>query len=142
VTTALTEELQELEEAIFHARSSGRASSVKSLPVWEAEATAIRQRIQEEQLETWGPGPHGRLSTFARGCRCPECRAAKRERARAILQDKRERRIEMDGRMVYPSAPHGTISGYTRYACRCEDCSNARREYMDTWRANRKKEIH
>ena len=32
-------------------------------------------------------------------------------------------RVMVDGKMVHPDAPHGTITGYSSYSCRCPKCS-------------------
>ncbi|MEV6219881.1 hypothetical protein [Nocardia sp. NPDC051833] len=34
-------------------------------------------------------------------------------------------RVEVNGRLVHPSAPHGTASAYVAYGCRCEPCTTA-----------------
>jgi hypothetical protein len=31
-------------------------------------------------------------------------------------------RVMVDGKMVHPNAPHGTITGYSSYSCRCQPC--------------------
>lgn len=57
---------------------------------------------------------HGSASTYKAGCRCAECREAKRlqaERQRAAL-----------GAKVVPDEKHGTAAGYQRWGCRCARC--------------------
>ena len=34
-----------------------------------------------------------------------------------------------DGRRHYKELPHGTISGYNNWGCRCESCRQAHRDY-------------
>lgn len=38
----------------------------------------------------------------------------------------RAERVEVDGRLVHPRAPHGTRNGSAHYGCQCEPCAAAR----------------
>ena len=37
-----------------------------------------------------------------------------------------------------PNIPHGSLSGYTRHRCRCDDCRYARAEYERQYRAKKR----
>jgi hypothetical protein len=71
--------------------------------------------------------PHGTVKSYAKGCRCDDCRRANTERHKA-LKGKEP-----------PS--HGR-SGYSNYGCRCDICraahseamrSEERKEYIRQW---------
>lgn len=57
---------------------------------------------------------HGTLSRYQAGCRCDPCRAANRERGRALK-----------GR----TPPNHGYSGYVNYGCRCQVCRDGMLEY-------------
>lgn len=62
---------------------------------------------------------HGSRSTYAYGCRCPECAAANAEYQRSKAKVRLAAKLAADP----DSAPHGTVSTYTNYGCRCESCT-------------------
>jgi hypothetical protein len=39
--------------------------------------------------------------------------------------------------LIHPNAPHGTISGYVNWQCRCVECTEANRRAKATRRAIR-----
>lgn len=75
---------------------------------------------------------HGTRSRYHGGCRCDDCRTAKREYMRTLQGQ--------------PAPNHATVSGYVNYGCRCEPCKAAysryqwlHPEYQRRWRAKQKK---
>lgn len=42
--------------------------------------------------------------------------------------------------LISPNAPHGTLSGYINWGCRCSECRRANTEAKRTWREIRMKE--
>jgi hypothetical protein len=38
----------------------------------------------------------------------------------------KEQRININGRLVHPNAPHGTVRGYRNWTCRCDLYCKAR----------------
>lgn len=38
-------------------------------------------------------------------------------------------RILIDGKLVHPNAPHGTLGGYNYWGCKCEKCSECETEH-------------
>jgi hypothetical protein len=64
---------------------------------------------------------HGTQSKYSHGCRCDECRRAHADHQGNLVQGHRENP---------PSwIPHGTIGGYSNYACRCRACTSAWADY-------------
>jgi rubredoxin len=73
---------------------------------------------------------HGTASGYeAKGCRCPECRAAMTEARRRV----RARRRELAARGGRP-VEHGTWAAYTTDGCRCPECRAFKAAYMKRWR--------
>jgi hypothetical protein len=68
-------------------------------------------------------GRHGTRYRYMQGCRCVECRAACATSAAGI-------------RALGTAPNHGTVSGYSTYGCRCDDCKQARSDYMKQRRRN------
>jgi RNA polymerase sigma factor (sigma-70 family) len=65
---------------------------------------------------------HGTVSEYNNhGCRCPECRAAKREYDRQAREDRQAAEV--------PPELHGTDNAYTNYGCRCPYCREARHDW-------------
>lgn len=94
------------------------------------------------KLDTWTtargevvPIIHGEARGYDKGCRCDECKAAYRERAREAKERRKSRPI--------PEHVHGTWNGYANYDCRCSRCLAAcQQKYPDSaaWRqANRER---
>lgn len=52
------------------------------------------------------------------------------ERVRSYQRARLAERIEVDGVLVHPNAPHGTVSGYNYWGCRCLSCSTAWSDYQ------------
>lgn len=68
---------------------------------------------------------HGTAQAYnADGCRCAVCKAGNAQRMNDYRQEKKDRRVLIDGRLVAPVAPelHGRRSTYTNQWCRCEAC--------------------
>lgn len=64
-------------------------------------------------------GHHGRPTGYRIGCRCDDCRAAKRAETAAV-------RANREARALPPGDPrHGTPNGYTNWRCRCDRCRAA-----------------
>lgn len=64
---------------------------------------------------------HGTAACYNQGCRYTECRQA----GSIYHKGQRQRRAEMAA--VNPDIiPHGTVSSYSNYNCRCEPCSKAK----------------
>ena len=62
---------------------------------------------------------------YVRGCRCDDCRES-----HAL----RMRRFRVVARYRRKGATHGSYSTYVNYACRCDPCMEAKREYDRTRR--------
>lgn len=66
---------------------------------------------------------HGTASTYRSGvyrCRCDDCRIAHTKR---LAEEREIRRLRL---LADPSlAPHGRVSTYTNWKCRCKKCSYA-----------------
>lgn len=86
-------------------------------------------------------GAHGTLSRYSRdGCRCNECRGAKRDYEQERRYDQcacGRRKSKYSTRCrecslvaAYPPSPHGTRSRYDQ-GCRCEPCTVEKRR-LDT----------
>jgi hypothetical protein len=63
---------------------------------------------------------HGKRSTYQHGCNCLSCRAA----AALYIQQRRTKRaaaLALDPAL----APHGTVSTYRNWGCRCTECKAA-----------------
>ncbi|MCU1530841.1 MAG: vBYenPAB5 [Arthrobacter sp.] len=104
----------------------------------ESSALAERLKFQEITTGLWETARndgaqmelnalisnHGTTTGYAAGCRCDECKAARRAYLAAYKAKKAQ---AGDYR-------HGTMSGYTS-GCRCDECKNAQRAYMTTYRA-------
>lgn len=76
--------------------------------------------------------PHGSSNGYTSyGCRCEACteaasaRSYRSTKARSLTLS--TQRVEIDGRMIHPNAPHGTNSGYKIYLCRCDTCRDWQR---------------
>lgn len=76
-----------------------------------------------------GMPTHGKVWSYNHGCRCQDCRDASTERRRQQRSAWKKRLDE---------APHGTISGYGNWYCRCELCTARWSLYMQQQRAARK----
>lgn len=64
---------------------------------------------------------HGLASSYRRGCKCSECRAAHAERIAG--QRARRRTTGVDD-----WAMHGRLSTYHNWGCKCADCTRASRD--------------
>lgn len=86
--------------------------------------------------EGWVPNQHGIISSYVRGCRCTECRAANAERqrrnqaSRRLDRRKKAERVEINGVLVHPDpyGRHGTVTAYTTCGCRCDACRESESE--------------
>jgi hypothetical protein len=88
---------------------------------------------------------HGTVSGYSRGCRCDDCRTAKRAYSQ---EQRRKRRAAVEAGEA--NFEHGYV-GYTDWGCRCDVCKAAKAgyqagrgarpgqaEYMKQYRRNRK----
>ena len=79
----------------------------------------------------------GTGANYSAGCRCDECRAARRDRHRRLRAERRAQRREVDGRLIAPGAPHGTATAYCDWYCRCRPCTTAAARALARRRAAR-----
>lgn len=108
------------------------------------EAARLRAQRINVNGELIAPVPddqHGRYTTYTYyACRCTRCRAEGRRRYQArrdlILdrdhqraRQRKNQRVYRLGRWTHPDAPHGTLTGYNCYYCRCLECSQAIADY-------------
>jgi len=56
------------------------------------------------------------------------------------ITTRRAERVEIDGRLVHPDAPHGTSPGYSAWACRCRPCTAAHTKANMASRERRKEQ--
>jgi len=68
---------------------------------------------------------HG-YGAYSNGCRCDECKAAKREYMRRKRHDASAARRNAGVGYVAKGITHGTYSGYQDAYCRCYLCSAAK----------------
>lgn len=70
---------------------------------------------------------HGTASKYSAGCRCDSCRKASSAVHLANRYKLRAQRVlDPDtGRLIHPTATHGTLHGYQHYSCRCQPCIRA-----------------
>lgn len=113
---------------------------VLGLQVW-ASTSHVSERMEgssmsrrERKVDELEAQPeHGTVQSYRNGCRCEPCTFAStesrtkrnsraRESQRKILDRLVCERVEIDGRLVHPLAPHGTWNGYQHYRCRCDEC--------------------
>lgn len=76
---------------------------------------------------------HG-YTRYTRGCRCDECRAAKRAYMRAKRREAAGNRlwaVLCGQRYVATGILHGGISGYQDHHCRCDACRLAKAEVSE-----------
>ena len=66
--------------------------------------------------------PPSRYAYARLGCRCDDCRRHNREYMRSKHADLRAR---LAGE--FDSLPHGSVSTYGNWGCRCEPCVDAKR---------------
>lgn len=91
-----------------------------------ANSARVRDQVRRRAADpaTADRAGHGKPSTYTNyGCRCEECRDAKRAYAAARQGDPR----------VLAAAKHGTRSTYTALGCRCAPCSAANSTYARAW---------
>jgi hypothetical protein len=64
-----------------------------------------------------------------KGCTCKPCPAAKAAEQRHMDAQRRNQRVEVDGRLVapLPADRHGRPGTYNNWGCRCEPCTEAHR---------------
>lgn len=77
----------------------------------------------------YGCGDH---RTYAKGCRCDDCRAANVERCRR----QQERRVSDPE--AADRAGHGKASTYQNYDCRCRPCTEANSAKSVAYKAQRR----
>jgi hypothetical protein len=76
---------------------------------------------------------HGDYRTYAKGCRCDDCREAQRVKCAEARE----------ARALNPAAAdragHGKASTYKNYGCRCHACSTANTADVNAYRARRRR---
>lgn len=78
-----------------------------------------------------GDPRHGTVNGYVNlKCRCPDCRKAWAERARALRREHELREPPV----------HGRSSSYLNWRCKCEDCTRANRFKHQDWVERRKRE--
>lgn len=75
---------------------------------------------------------HGDYRTYAKGCRCTDCRAANAKRQRG-----QQRRRVADPEAA-DRAGHGNASTYQNYGCRCRPCTEANSAKSLAYKARRR----
>ena len=75
---------------------------------------------------------HGDYRTYAKGCRCDDCRDAQRVRCAAMRADRAKDPSRAD------RAGHGKASTYKNYKCRCAECSAANTADVNAYKARRR----
>lgn len=95
-------------------------------------ANPRNRHLLATRRSTGGGRRHGRVSTYAHGCKCELCKKA----ARIASAEFRERAaaarfVDTDGRLraPVPDEQHGKLHTYTNRACRCVRCTKARSDY-------------
>lgn len=97
--------------------------------------TILRWRTSLGLVSRWEPerSPCGTYSSYSRGCRCAECRAANRDYCARTIKNMQARGLSAD------DPRHGTNNGYQSWGCRCEACKVAHaessRDFLNTVRA-------
>jgi hypothetical protein len=85
---------------------------------------------------------HGTTRAYRLGCRCDECKAAKKTAASAERERMRQRAITGEpapiGRPSIPLSerPHGSYVTYSK-GCRCQPCTEANSDYGRERKAER-----
>lgn len=64
---------------------------------------------------------HGTRNLYNQGCRCVSCRTVHNT---AMSQD----RLRRGSQPIPENVPHGVVSTYTNYLCRCPLCKEAKSE--------------
>lgn len=75
---------------------------------------------------------HGDYRTYAKGCRCDDCREAQRKRCAEMRADRAKDPSRAD------RAGHGKSSTYKNYGCRCAPCSKANTASVNAFKARRR----
>jgi hypothetical protein len=67
---------------------------------------------------------HGASAYRNSACRCHICREGNRVLQNRLNQQRRTRRVLIDGRLVapLPADRHGRVSTYSGWGCQCEPC--------------------
>jgi len=78
---------------------------------------------------------HGTRARYKRGCRCVRCNDANTAHGARMRANAKARSAEQAALV-----PHGEISGYTYWGCRCEKCGRARRSYDRAYRQQQRAE--
>lgn len=72
------------------------------------------------------------------GCRCDRCREVNTARGRSQRERRAAERIEINGRLIHPTAPSHGAATYSNYLCRCDTCVDAGSRRNAHIRARRK----
>ena len=75
-------------------------------------------------------------------CGCDVCRTAAVRAGNETRHRLYDERVRRRGRWVHLRAPHGTITGYSTYGCRCLPCTAALTEYRREQRARARARAH
>lgn len=78
---------------------------------------------------------HGDYRTYAKGCRCNDCRAANAERHRG------QQRRRVSDPEAADRAGHGNASTYQNYGCRCRPCTEANSAKSLAYKARRRERV-
>lgn len=104
----------------------------KTVGMSRSAVQAIRKRRGIEAGSKPQTHVHGTPSMYNSGCRCDECRACQRDRAKE-QQAKRAAKVRA-GVAVFE---HG-VSGYRNWGCRCDECSAAHARQCAAYDAHRR----
>jgi hypothetical protein len=77
---------------------------------------------------------HGNTTSYRKGCRCDECKAAN---TASYMKWKRSRSPKH-----IPHHVHGTLGGYTNYYCRCDRCKTAKSAEDRSYQKRKKDEMN
>ena len=123
------------EEVLAVYAESGATAAAEIAGV--SKRTVQRWAADEGVLSGYKPkitSPAPSVAAYKRGERDEESKAAYRDAQRKT----KERRIER-ARKGVTEIPHGTVSGYSNWNCRCEECRAAWSAYLRERRKARKK---
>lgn len=78
---------------------------------------------------------HGATKYIHDDCRCEDCTDGHRERMRRRKAERFNLRVVESGQWVTTAqVPHGRMSTYTNWGCRCGECRQVWRQYQSAYR--------
>lgn len=116
-----------VEAAEVASRLAGKPISKRTVQRWASDRGVKSGFVPPVKVD------YPSAAAYARGCRSEECVEANRQAQRAV----KERRV-VEGRVGKRRVPHGTVSGYSNWDCRCDRCRSAWSEYLRERRALRR----